>query len=1170
MKGRRLKLLLLVTLCAAIHGLNAQCPSTTITGNLVPANGDTLGGTYNISGNFIIGPGITVHVRPYRTGGCGELHIIAAGSIQVDGSINANGAGYNGPAGGTLGSANNISFIESCPAPTDQCGAINTLGGGSGGSGNPGGGGNGGAAGLDGSGRKNQCFTFNDDGGRVGGSGGGGGGAGGTYAGIATGGGPGGVGSLPVVNSAVSSCTTLVFAFGFGGNGGTLGSTYGTINGPDIDKGSSGAGAGGGGRGRFAGTSGALGGSGGGRVTLESGGNLAFTGSIQANGTDGSNGGNGGGAGPSPRCCSDACDGVDEYTHTGAGGGGGGAGGGSGGGVLIRVGGVATVTGNIQVNGGNGGAGGSGGAAGPNLSLGGGLFCSTTTANTAAGTGGGSGGAGGGGRIKVFYNACAPGNIVVPTPLLAGGTGNAGAAANGSFYAGTDGSFTLGSAQPATQTVCYLGDPGNLNALPSTGGFGGISYQWQISSNCTGIFANIPGATSLNYDPPSGLALTSCYRLQVSSGTCNNYSDTLTVNVIPPQFASITPSGSVPACIGDTLLLQTSGGTGATYQWLYNGLPIPAAIDSFYLATTTGAYSVQVNYPVGCAGLSAPTTINFDPPPAAFVFLQGDSILCPGEPMQLQGFGQGSFQWQLNTVDIPGAVNSALPVSSPGDYQLVVTTPGGCATTSATQIITPGNAAAATLGSSSPNTFCEGDSVVLNAGGGTVVEWLLGGFSFPQATGNAFTAFSSGNYSVVVQSPDGCLDTSAVVVVLSDTVVAGIDPAANQVACLGDSVLFLATGGGTYAWLFDQQPLSATANFLFGGTQGDYTLVVTSVNGCVDTSATYAFTYYPPVFPVAASVGGTYLCPGDVVTLAGSAPGGVSYQWLLNDTLVPGATSLVYGATSPGVYALQATDQYGCHYASPYFSLYPGADPIAEITPLGTMPICRQDSIVLLGTGGDSLFWYHEGVLVQAGTDSLFTATASGEYVLVVSTGCGRDSSQALEVVVSAGPTAGFFGNNLPENAVEFIDESISGATWLWDFGDGSPTSILQDPTHTFPGPGNYPITMITWDIYGCSDTISTLFEVLDPVFFIPNVFSPNADGINDLAETNFNSLTEIDFKIYDRWGRLMFQTNSKTVYWDGLRNGKQAPDGVYYYHLRATTTSDKPLEAKGNMTLLR
>ena len=157
-----------------------------------------------------------------------------------------------------------------------------------------------------------------------------------------------------------------------------------------------------------------------------------------------------------------------------------------------------------------------------------------------------------------------------------------------------------------------------------------------------------------------------------------------------------------------------------------------------------------------------------------------------------------------------------------------------------------------------------------------------------------------------------------------------------------------------------------------------------------------------------------------------------------------------------------------------------------------------------------------------------------------------------------------------PENAVEFIDESISGATWLWDFGDGSPTSILQDPQHTFPGPGNYPITMITWDIYGCSDTISTLFEVLDPVFFIPNVFSPNADGINDVAETNFNSLTEIDFKIYDRWGRLMFQTNSKTVYWDGLRNGKPAPDGVYYYHLRATTSTDKPLEAKGNMTLLR
>ena len=111
---------------AAVWG---QCTTTNITGNLSPANGDTLSGIYNITGNFTIGPGITVHVRPFSQNSCGSLEIYAGGNIFIAGTINANGAGNVGGAAGAAGLANNINNIEQCSAPTDQCADIFPFGG---------------------------------------------------------------------------------------------------------------------------------------------------------------------------------------------------------------------------------------------------------------------------------------------------------------------------------------------------------------------------------------------------------------------------------------------------------------------------------------------------------------------------------------------------------------------------------------------------------------------------------------------------------------------------------------------------------------------------------------------------------------------------------------------------------------------------------------------------------------------------------------------------------------------------------------------------------------------------------------------------------------------------------------------------------------------------------
>ncbi len=1157
---------LLFTLFAL--NLSAQCPVTNITGNFSPANGDSLSGVYNITGNFTLGPGVTVHVRPVSSNGCGSLEINAAGNVFIAGVINANGAGNVGGLLGAAGLANNINNIEACSSPTDQCGDIIPFGGGAGGSAFGSGAGLAGLVGQNGSGRKNRCLNFGDEGGRAGGGGGAGAGAGGTYGGAGTAGAAGGNGSVPSMSTSDVTCTSIAIALGTGSAGGAAGIVFGTANGTDIALGAGGAGAGGGGRGRFPGTAGGAGGRGGGMVKIVAGGTFTFSGTINADGTNGINGGNGGNAGSSSRCCSDACQGVDEFTHTGAGGGGGGGGGGSGGGVLLESTGAATITGTINARGGTGAPGGIGGN-GFNLNQ----NCLFGNSNANAGPGGaaGFGGGGGGGRIKVFFNPCASGNNVAPTMTVTGGTGNSGPAAVGTTFTGAQNGLALGAATPALQTVCFNGDPGNLNSLPATGGLNGYAYQWQSQANCTGLWANIPGATTLNFDPPAGIQDTTCYRLRVASGGCTAFSDTLRVDVLPALSVPVSPVGPVVACLGDSVPLTTSGGNGATYQWYYNGSLISTATDSFYIATATGSYTVLVSYPSGCDALSSPVVTTFSPPPSAFAVALGDTVYCPGLPLDLLAVGNGSFQWLLNGAAIPGATNAHLFASLAGNYSVAVTLPGGCTSVSDSIAIRAGAVPVANLISSGATHFCSGDSVLLAGTGGGSYAWLVDGQTLTGVTDSTFYAMMTGNYQLIAQSTDGCADTSNAISVLVDpTPIATITPAGIPVTCLGDSLVFYASGGGTYQWFYNGNLLPDTTAYYHAGLQGDYTVAVTSSAGCADTSVTFAFTYFPPIATSVVVIGNPYICPGDSVDLLGIGVGAVGWQWAQNDTLIPGANSSGFTATEPGAYTAFTTDLHGCTYSSALVLVYPGQDPDAAVTLVGDEPACSGDVILLIGSGGNDYTWYRDGQLISGNTDSTLLVTQAGDYQVVAETGCGTDTSDVIAVQYGNNPIAGLEYDNYPESYVQFRDQSISAAQWLWSFGDGSSNSTSQNPLHQYPNPGEYPVTLIVWDAFGCSDTISLLAIVTDPDFFIPNVFSPNADGINDFAQTNFRKLTAFTFTIYDRWGRKIWETSVQDEWWDGKYGGQPCPEGVYFYVLMGDLPQDREADLRGPLTLVR
>jgi gliding motility-associated-like protein len=146
--------------------------------------------------------------------------------------------------------------------------------------------------------------------------------------------------------------------------------------------------------------------------------------------------------------------------------------------------------------------------------------------------------------------------------------------------------------------------------------------------------------------------------------------------------------------------------------------------------------------------------------------------------------------------------------------------------------------------------------------------------------------------------------------------------------------------------------------------------------------------------------------------------------------------------------------------------------------------------------------------------------------------------------------------------------EKIDG--WKWTFTDAEATSTLQNPSHLFTKPGEFPITLIVKTANGCTDTAMTKIIIREGIKY-SNVFSPNGDGSNDFfVFPNIGLDDDFTLSIFDRWGLLIFETNGKNVGWDGRTlAGKLVTEGTYYYVLQAKSVN-KPYDSKGTITVMK
>jgi len=197
--------------------------------------------------------------------------------------------------------------------------------------------------------------------------------------------------------------------------------------------------------------------------------------------------------------------------------------------------------------------------------------------------------------------------------------------------------------------------------------------------------------------------------------------------------------------------------------------------------------------------------------------------------------------------------------------------------------------------------------------------------------------------------------------------------------------------------------------------------------------------------------------------------------------------------------------------------------------------------------------------------------------------GCEDVYSEDIQVEVLPSPVALFSvapATPVTYENVVFTDESVGAISWAWDLGDGT-TAVNQNVLHSYEAPGEYPIELIVQGEF-CSDTRRVILSVGEElIIYVPNSFSPNGDGVNDLfgPVISGGDVSDFEMLIFNRWGELIFQTNDITQRWNGARSNSGsgnasdyfAPNGVYAWQITVKENlSPEKKRLFGTVTLFR
>ncbi len=693
-------------------------------------------------------------------------------------------------------------------------------------------------------------------------------------------------------------------------------------------------------------------------------------------------------------------------------------------------------------------------------------------------------------------------------------------------------------------TALCLGNQVKLQAS------GGTIYNWSpVSSLSDPSIAN----------PVASPTATTTYTVLVTDANGCSRSDTarVQINALP----NVSAGPDVAICAGGSAQLQGSG--GIIYSWSpATGLNNPNIANPVASPAVSTQYTLTASDGNGCSNTDVVTvTVNPLPPADA----GADQAGCAGSLFSLNATGGILYQWApatgLSNISVP---NPTANPQSTTKYTVTVTDANGCMNTDSVTItiyplpvVSAGNDVA----------ICPGGSTQLSASGAQTYNWSPAtGLSNPNIANPVAAPAVSTAYSVIGIDQNGCSGTDTILVTVFPATVANAGP--DTAICLGDIAQLHASGGVSYQW----QPASGLNNPSISNPQANisastmYTVTVTDANGCTGTDSILVTLNQLPVITLAQ--GDTSICEGDQVQLGAS--GGISYSWsppvTLNNPNIANPVATPIAATT---YQVTVTDANGCvNTAQLTVDFYPPTNPNAQ--PADTY-ICPGDAVQLSASNGVSYTWMPPDGLDNPNSPNPMASPASTQtYTVTIIDIYGCDYSD--QVTVNVWPSA--VAHAGPDQVIvtgQMIQLNGSGGiSYDWTPPDGLSDPNIPDPLASPQSSTWYTLHVV--DINGCEDWDSVYIEVRPlTTVYIPNAFSPNGDGQNDVYYVeDHNDFTLVSFRIFNRWGELVFETNDPSKGWDGTFDGKKQPVGTYVYILEGYGSLGERIFKRGNITLLR
>jgi len=522
--------------------------------------------------------------------------------------------------------------------------------------------------------------------------------------------------------------------------------------------------------------------------------------------------------------------------------------------------------------------------------------------------------------------------------------------------------------------------------------------------------------------------------------------------------------------------------------------------------------------------------------------------------------GSGAFSDPDSTVTTytpgPGSI---------GEEELSFCAVAACGDTICTQVTVSVGGTTSILGDS---ILCgTADTTILAASGADSYEWSTG------ATTDSITVNALGAGAYWVAGTTACgTDTAYITVSLSlltDSLTF------TNVTCKGDSngmaMIFGYGGFEPYTYLWSTGSTDAALDSIPAGI---YNVTITDVGGCAhDTSVVIS----QPESVVALVAGDTTICPGGNANFSVQGTGGTpgyTYTW------TPSAPPV--SVTQTTVYSAVVTDSLGCQSepAEVTVTIPSGQEVFISSTPLdGCAPHCITFSAS--SPAPDSYHWdFGDGSsstsgVVQHCYDTTGVYTAS--VMVHLSSGCPSFTFSFGPFTIGDSLIANFTWTpqtpRITNPEVQFNDGSFGASTWAWQFGDpAGSTSTDPSPTFTYDAIDCYPVMLTVTNAVGCVDSVEKIVCVLGPdTLFIPNVFTPNGDGQNDAFRITGGKLTQLEVRIFNRWGQLVALLDRPKQSWDGRSiAGEVLTTGTYFYTLRATTGEGEVLDRSGTISLVR